>query len=73
MDSLYDGRKKTGYSSEEAYFHTENQKLIQKIREQNKGSKTQDSRNTEGVVIDASTRFQNRREQVQPQKNKKAA
>lgn len=58
MSNLYDGRKKTGYSSEEAYFHAENKKLIQEMRKKN-GKKTDES---EGAnVIDAQDRFAERR------------
>ena len=33
--SLYDGRKKTGYSVEEEYFHKQNQRLIEELRKKN--------------------------------------
>jgi hypothetical protein len=66
--SLYDGRKKTGYSTEEAYFHKENQRLIEELRKKNQA----EGEKKDGVVIDASARFEQRRE-VQSEKKKKAA
>lgn len=68
MDSLYDGRKKTGYSVEEAYFHKENQRLIEELRKKNE-SET----NSEGSVIDATARFERRREEGASTQKKKAA
>jgi len=68
MDSLYDGRKKTGYSVEEAYFHKENQRLIDELRKKN-----ETEQKPEGSVIDASARFEQRREESASQKQKKAA
>jgi hypothetical protein len=74
MDSLYHGRKKTGYSLEDAYFHSENQRLISELRQKNATLESADR--PEGVVIDATTRFEARRqnqEQNSTNTKKKAA
>jgi hypothetical protein len=68
--SLYDGRKKTGYSVEEEYFHKENQRLIEELRKKNE---TQNVDQTQGVVIDASSRFEQRREEIREGGSKKKA
>ncbi|MEO5666842.1 MAG: hypothetical protein ABIR96_02160 [Bdellovibrionota bacterium] len=66
--SLHDGRKKTGYSVEEAYFHKENQRLSEELRKKN----TQTQESVQGVVIDASARFEQRREDRKDDKKKAA-
>jgi hypothetical protein len=78
MTKLYDGRKRTGYSSEEAYFHEENKRLIQELRKKN--NREVDAPPIEGgTVIDASDRFAERRSQAagksrsKERGNKKAA
>lgn len=76
MDSLYDGRKKTGYSLEEAYFHSENKRLIQEFRAKNGTEAAPNEDGAEGVVIDAQARFQERRDEntaKEKPKGKKAA
>jgi hypothetical protein len=62
MTKLYDGRKRTGYSSEEAYFHEENKRLIQELRKKN--NREADVPIEGGTVIDASDRFAERRSQA---------
>jgi|GEM_PF-3377558 len=69
--SLYDGRKKTGYSLEEAYFHEENKRLVEELRR--KETRSDDTRSKQGVVIEASERFEQRREQAKDSTRKKAA
>lgn len=77
MDSLYDGRKKTGYSLEEVYFHAENQRLIKELRAKNGSDTSDEEEQSEGVVIDAGSRFEQRREEAASKAaqtaNKKAA
>jgi hypothetical protein len=68
--SLYDGRKKTGYSVEEEYFHKENQRLIEELRKKNE---THSEDQTRGVVIDATSRFEQRREEISEGGSKKKA
>ena len=75
MTKLYDGRKRTGYSSEEAYFHEENKKLIAELRKKNGRPAEQP---VGGEVIDATEQFAARRASAQAgksgqEKQKKAA
>ena len=68
--SLYDGRKKTGYSVEEEYFHKQNQSLIEELRKKNEIPSEAPS---QGTLIDATSRFEQRRDEIREKGSKKKA